>query len=76
MPFIEFKPIINAASELRLASDSGRTESLSSGRLEIFINNEWGTVCSTHFTHVEADLACIQMGHEKANGFTLTSVIG
>ena len=65
-----------SATPLRLVSDSGRTLNLSSGRLEILINNQWGTVCSHFFSKTEADVACRQMGYKSANGFTTTSKIG
>ena len=61
---------------MRLVSDSGRTLNLSSGRLEILINNQWGTVCSNFFSQTEADVACRQMGYNSANGFTEISKIG
>jgi hypothetical protein len=32
------------------------------GRLEVFHNNEWGTVCSDGFSHTAARVACRQIG--------------
>ena len=53
-------------SELRLVSSDGRTSDnnvLSAGRLEIFVDNQWGTVCSDSFSMFDADVACRQLGH-------------
>ena len=34
----------------------------SSGRLQIYINNTWGTVCDDNFGSLEAGIACRQLG--------------
>ena len=34
------------------------------GRLEVFLNGRWGTVCSLGFDSMEADIACRQLGFE------------
>ena len=34
------------------------------GRLEIFHAGEWGSVCNTGFTEVEASVACVSLGFE------------
>ncbi|XP_071150476.1 neurotrypsin-like [Mytilus edulis] len=36
---------------------------LSSGKLEILHNNEWGTFCSDNFDNIEAEVACKQLGY-------------
>ena len=33
------------------------------GRLEIYLNGHWGTICSVGFGTDEATLACNQMGY-------------
>ena len=48
---------------LRLVSRTGQTSTvLSEGRLEVYRNGEWGTVCSRDFGFVAADVACRQLG--------------
>ena len=48
--------------ELRLVSGN----SSSSGRLEIFKNGLWGTVCGTQFDKADADVACRQLGYNHS----------
>ena len=51
------------ADPVRLVSRSGKSNGTDTGRLEIFINGEWGTVCGRiFFTKTEADVACRQLG--------------
>ena len=65
---------------MRLVSTNGRTSGLSSGLLQIFINNEWGTVCdrsfSSTFRKTEADVACNQLGFPESNAYYRASQMG
>lgn len=36
------------------------------GRLEICLNEEWGTVCSNEWDAVDAAIACKQFGYVSA----------
>ncbi|XP_076108905.1 neurotrypsin-like [Mytilus galloprovincialis] len=45
----------------------------SSDKLEILHNNEWGTVCSSNFNQIEAEVACMQLGYR--NGSVLENTI-
>ena len=66
---------------LRLAQGTAVSQHYSEGRLEIFLNGKWGTVCSNTFNQVAADVSCIQLGYIKAlaygnsveNGFGMGS---
>ena len=40
-----------------------------SGRLEVFIDNQWGTICIDGFTELSADTACRQLGSVEALTF-------
>lgn len=37
-----------------------------SGRLEIYLNSEWGTICDDGFSITEANVACRQLGFAGA----------
>jgi len=52
--------------DLRLA---GAFADESFGRLEVFFNNQWGTICINGFTRESADTACVQLGRSRALSF-------
>ena len=59
--------------DLRLAG----TQDPSFGRLEIFINNVWGTICMHgEFTIESANTACRQLGRAEALAFYNVDDIG
>ena len=37
------------------------------GRLEIFYNNEWGSICFDNFSAPEGHVACKEMGYSGIN---------
>eukprot|EP00928_Gymnodinium_smaydae_P050164 TRINITY_DN3375_c2_g1_i2.p1 TRINITY_DN3375_c2_g1~~TRINITY_DN3375_c2_g1_i2.p1 ORF type:complete len:2183 (+),score=420.83 TRINITY_DN3375_c2_g1_i2:1304-7852(+) len=39
------------------------------GRLEIFLDGQWGTVCNRSFTDIDAEVACRQLGHSEGGTF-------
>ncbi len=47
---------------IRLVTRTGRTTNISSGRLEVFVNGRWGTVCDDFFNAIDNLVACLQLG--------------
>ena len=60
---------VRVVSSLQLRSSRGSTRGVSSGRLEIYVNNTWGTVCDDEFGYVEARIACRQLGFTGYSGY-------
>ena len=52
--------------DLRLVRGSVADGSFSSGRLEIYINGQWGTICDDYFDQTDASVACKQLGFSGA----------
>lgn len=52
--------------DLRLVQGLVVDESFSSGRLEIYINGQWGTICDDFFDLTDATVACKQLGFSGA----------
>ena len=44
-----------------------------SGGLRVYNGAVYGPVCEHHFTQIEADVACRQLGYEKARSFVSSS---
>ena len=40
------------------------------GRLEVYINDHWGTVCDNGFTNTSANVVCQQLGFSAAERWT------
>ena len=51
--------------DVRLANGSDSSE----GRVEICINNEWGTVCDDLWSDNNADVVCRQVGDYSSGQF-------
>ena len=55
---------------MRLVSNRGTSPSTNNaGRLEIFLNGRWGTVCDDSFTSSDATVACRQLGFDGYTAF-------
>ena len=64
-----------SSGDLRLVARNGQTSpSLTAGRLEVYYNGEWGTVCDDEFGILEASTACGQLGFQE--GYLLYTNVG
>ena len=55
--------------DLRLAQGNVTSFTFTAGRLEIYFPDEWGTICDNFFGHLEADVACRQLGYSEARQY-------
>ena len=52
------------------------TNGVSGGRLEVFFNGVWGTVCDDEFDVNDADVACRQLGFSRSLNFNSVGLLG
>jgi hypothetical protein len=50
----------------------GGTGFTSSGTVEVYLNNEWGTICAYEVSGHEAATVCQQLGYTTAVGYSST----
>ena len=56
---------------IRLSRNGVSSPSFSSGRVQIYFNNEWGNICDdTAFFTFEATVICHQLGFQSAITFS------
>ena len=39
---------------------------VTSGRVEVYCNDQWGSICASAFGQAVADTVCVQLGYEGA----------
>ena len=63
--------LFDIEGNLRLRDDRLPSNELNSiGRLEIYMDGRWGTICGNQFSWTEADVACRQLGFNEATNFS------
>ena len=53
---------------MRLADQQLVRESVAEGRVEVCVNQAWGTVCGTRFDQEDAGTTCVSAGGYLRNG--------
>ena len=57
--------------DVRLQNGSNILE----GRVEVCVNNAWGTICNTQFTFKDANVTCHQLGYPFSGKIMLEHVV-
>jgi len=75
-PYLHLPPA-PSYGELRLVHNDTTSYNYTSGRLEIYMNNRWGTICNdADFGRTEATVACQQLGWNGALAYGNSRSLG
>ncbi len=61
--------------DVRLVTTTGNSLS-PSGRLELFYDDQWGTVCDDNFSPNDARVACRQLGYDDYTNYGRVGTLG
>lgn len=67
MNFLELSTLAGTCSHGDVRLQGGSNSTL--GRVEVCINNAWGTVCNSRFGTNEAKVICQQLGFSRTGNF-------
>ena len=76
MAFLANKLSLHKEGDLRLNTEGVDYPRTYSGRLEIYHDGQWGTVCDDSFGSLAANIACRQLGFSSVLYFGNTDTIG
>ena len=62
--------------DLRLMDNNNNYTDVSAGRLEVYVNGIWGTICSYAFDFYDADVSCHQLGYLGVARFSTVPQLG
>ena len=65
-----FLHVAQTNGDLRLIDNGITNRDYNEGRLQVYINGQWGNVCDDNFDITAATTACRQLGYESATDFT------
>ena len=62
--------------DLRLVQGTIADSTFTSGRLEIYVNGQWGTICDDFFDRNDALVACRELGFTGATNYGTSASAG